>query len=187
MTGAHWLTRYDSDGDPYETECRCPIGDDHAEPGPENVTDYRWWITEEQVPANWLEAVKLSMHSGGPDGECLCESGDEHAFIVDGLSDDAVHAMFALAPLVAQAEQARVTAEIVTRLRAVESWEDFHALVKSLASPRCSTCQDTGKVLDVASDGESASEQACPACDTPYPAEPSGSDEDPWATAEAPY
>lgn len=60
--------------------------------------------------------------------------------------------------------------------RMVESWDPPEPAI-----PRCGVCRDTGQVWSADPGGESMSDQACPACDAPYPAAASDpSAEDPF-------
>jgi len=46
------------------------------------------------------------------------------------------------------------------------------------AEPHCVACGDSGVFLTPDADGESVSAQACPYCDTPYPASAGDPDEE---------
>lgn len=80
------------------------------------TADYRWWLTGETVPANWHARVTWAIHAQGAE-ECACETGDEHNFMLESYTDDAVYALEASAPLAADAERKRVLGEFRERIK----------------------------------------------------------------------
>jgi len=69
-----------------------------------------------------------------------------------------------------------VTELVVADSRKAVEWAAIHRSLERIAQepggspPACGICLDTGQVWSADPDGESVSDQACPACDAPYPA-----------------
>lgn len=78
------------------------------------MSDYRWWLSGDPLPPETLAAVAYGIHANGAE-KCDCESAQEHNYLLESYGDIAVYALESAAPLIADAERARI-------LSLLDSW-----------------------------------------------------------------
>lgn len=120
------------------------------------TADYRWWLTGDQIPADWRAKVVYAIHSSGAE-QCCCATGDEHQFMLGSYADDAVYALEAAAPLAADAERKRVLAGLRESVRkdrelyyeyALDHGEQGHEEQEHRYYGRVAQCDDMLAAMD---------------------------------------